>query len=137
MANPTIITYASGISAMMVVCVGFLITIVSLIKYTKERKPMLPILAIIGICFGMFYLDITLSFITIMITGENQIPVLVSGWIAFGTGPIAMFCIMWITFEIFKPELKKKVLIIIGLSGIIYWILLFGFPDLMIGGFVD
>ena len=44
---------------------------------------------------------------------------------------------LYMSFDIFKPEWKKAVLIIIGISAVFYWILLFGFPDFMLGGFVD
>lgn len=137
MAQPTIITYVSGLSATGVVFVGYMIGIVALIKYFREKKKLLPYLSILGFCCGTFYLDIALSFFTILITGENQIPVIISGWIAFGTAPIAIFVMLYMSFDIFKPEWKKAVLIIIGISAVFYWILLFGFPDFMLGGFVD
>ena len=137
MSGPTFITYTSGISAAAIVIVGYAAGIFALIKYFKEKKPLLPLLSVVAFCFGTFYLDVTLSFITILLTGKNQIPIMVSGWIAFSTAPISMIAIMWLSFDIFKPELRNRVCLVIGISAIVYWILLFGFPDLMMGGFVD
>ena len=64
LAEPTIITYTSGLSATGVVFVGYMIGIVALIKYIREKKKLLPYLSAVGFCAGTFYLDIALSFYT-------------------------------------------------------------------------
>ncbi len=142
-ALPNIWTYLNGLSAIAVWFIGYLIGIVALIRYFRKKNKVLPYLSIFGFSIGTFYLDITISFFTVIFTGDNQLDPLISGFIAFfAVMPTALSGIH-LSLKYFAPKLEKKLLILVLLITPFYYMILFGGPlifgdtNLVLGGFVD
>jgi len=142
-AVPNIWTYLNGLSAMTVCFIGYLIGFVALIRRFRKKNKVLTNLSIFGFSIGTFYLDITISFFTVLITGENLVDPLISGYIAFfGVMPTVIVGVR-LSLKYFAPKMEKIILWFAILITPFYYIILFGIPlilgesNLILGGFVD
>ena len=142
-AVPNLWTYLNGLSAIAVCFIGYLIGIVALIRYFRKKNKVLPYLSIFGFSIGTFYLDITISFFSVLLTGENIVDPLISGFIAFfAVMPTAITSIR-LSLKYFAPKIEKPFLWIVILMTPFYYMILFGIPlifgeiNLVLGGFVD
>ena len=143
--EPNIWTYANGITGSVVFIVGYIVGTVALFRYLKDRhgKRSLPYIIILGYCMGTFYLDITLSFLTVLFTHSNLVDPLVSGWIAFTPAAPIIIILVQLGTKLFLRKLRiiGIILLIIVIPSylfILYWVpIYFGTPNLVLGGFVD
>lgn len=134
MAFP-ITTYINGISALVVLILGFILGFGVLFLYFRSgrQKRLMPYVSILGFSGGAFYLGPVVSFFNLLATGEN-IPAIVYGLLSYSHIPIVICASMYLGFELFKPEWRDRVLLVFVLSSIVYWIALLGFPSVMISG---
>ena len=142
-ALPNIWTYLNGLSAIAVCFIGYLIGLVALIRNFRKKNKVLPYLAVFGFSIGTFYLDITISFFSVLFTGENQVDPLISGYIAFFAVMPTAITGLHLSLKYFAPKMEKPLLWVIILMTPFYYIMLFGFPlifgetNLILGGYVD
>jgi hypothetical protein len=129
----SIVSYLNGISAFIAVSMAFTFGAMFIIKYIRTKKRLMPYAAVLGITLGFFHMGTVVSFISLIITGSN-IDFILGGYLGMTCVPIAILNAMYLGFTLFKPELVKKVLIIFGITVVVYFIAIFGFPDLMFGG---
>ena len=142
-AVPNLWTYLNGLSAIAVCFIGYLIGIVALVRYFRKKNKVLPYLSIFGFSIGTFYLDITISFFSVLLTGENIVDPLISGFIAFFAVMPTAITGIHLSLKYFAPKMEKTILWIVILMTPFYYMLLFGIPlifgesNLILGGFVD
>ncbi len=126
------LTILNGVSAIIVSGLGFSIGIYFFLKYSRTKKPLLPVAGILFFCFFTLFLGLSISFIKLVAVGEN-ITYIEMGLIAYSAAPIEIMCTMYLGFELFKPNWKKSMLILYALSAIVFYIALWGFPSDMLG----
>lgn len=102
-----------------------------LLEYQHKHKKLLPYVSVLGFLAGFFYLGTTINFILYIFTANNLSPYFY-GWLSYSWIPPATLIGLWLGFEIFKPEFQKQIRIIFIILWGIYWICLFGFPEIMI-----
>ena len=142
-AVPNPWTYLNGLSAIAVCFIGYLIGLVALVRYFRKKSKVLPYLSIFGFSIGTFYLDITISFFSVLLTGENLVDPLISGYIAFFAVMPTAITGIHMSLKYFAPKLEKILLWLVILMTPFYYMMLFGIPlifgenNLMLGGYVD
>jgi hypothetical protein len=142
-AVPNAWTYLNGLSAIAVCFIGYLIGIVAFARRTHKKNKVLTNLSIFGFSIGTFYLDITISFFTVLIWGENLVDPLISGYIAFFAVMPTVIVGVRLSLKYFAPKIEKPLLIFGILLTPIYYVMLFGIPlifgdtNLILGGYVD
>ncbi len=82
---------------------------------------------------GILYLGSVASFFSLLIT-DSPLPIILHGYLAYTLVPFATLNALYLGFEIFAPEYTKKLLIIYGITCVVFLIAWFGFPTDMIGG---
>jgi len=143
MVVPNIWTFSNGLSASITCIVGYIVGIVALVRYIKYRRNALSYVCFIGFLMGTFYLDITISFITVLVWQENLIDPIISGWIAFTPAIFIIAVISRLATKIFLVKIEKLAIVLIIILipfflFILYWApLYFGDPNLVLGGFID
>ncbi len=126
-------TILNGVSSTTIFSLAILMAITVLLKYRETKKPLLPHVALLGFSLGSFYSGGTVSFFAILFTGES-IPVLVAGLLSYTLVPLAITDSMYIGFTVFRPKYVKQVVLLFACTTVLYWIALFGFPEVMISG---
>ncbi len=126
-----ITSYINGVFAIFLFSWGFLNFVQFFSLYFKDKKKLRPIVGIMGLSLGSFYLGPTISFFSLLFTGEN-IPYLLSGYLSYTMQPVVIIAAMLLGFDIFKPKKQNLIIGIFALLGIIFWIALYGWPELMI-----
>jgi len=130
MAFP-ITTWLNGLSAVFLCAWGLLNFVRFFLLYFKEKKKLQPIVAILGLSLASFFLGPTVSFFSLLITGEN-IPYIIYGYLSYSLQPIAIISAMFLGFEIFNKERQKLIVSIFVVIGIVFWIAFFGWSTTMI-----
>ena len=136
-------TYLNGISAIAVWFIGYLIGFVALVRRTRKKNKVLTNLSIFGYSIGTFYLDITISFFTVLFWEENLVDPLISGFIAFFAVMPTVIVGIRLSLKYFAPKIEKPLLIFAILLTPVYYVMLFVVPlmfgetNLVLGGFVD
>jgi len=102
-----------------------------LLRFSREKKGLLPSVGFLYASFACFYLGPFVTFLSLIITGSN-IDVTLYAWLSYFITPFAITNAMWLGFTLFNPNRKKIAFIIFILSGIPYYIFLFGFPTQMV-----
>ncbi len=128
-----IVTYINGLSSLVIFSFGIALGVYFLISYSKEKKSLKPFIALMMFCVGSFYLGGSVSIISILVSGQS-ISILTAGFLSYSSVPIGIVLGMFVGYSIFNPERRKSVSFIYGFTGIVYYIALFAFPTLMIGG---
>lgn len=124
-------SYLNGISAIVVLIIGILYAIKFLVLYMKLKKRFMPLVIILGLGVGCFYLGPTVSFLSLLINDTN-----IDGYLyaklSYTHAPILIIVAMYLGFDIFKPEMRNKVVgIFMGLA-VVFWIFFLGFPEMSI-----
>ncbi len=126
-----ITSYINGIFAIFLFTWGFLNFLHFFYLYFKDKKLLRPIVGLMGLSLGSLYLGTTISFFSLLFTGEN-IPHLTYGFLSYTLQPIIIIAAMFLGFNIFNPKKQKLIVGIFALLGIIFWIALYGWSELMI-----
>ncbi|WP_457556705.1 hypothetical protein [Candidatus Harpocratesius sp.] len=119
--------WLNGISAIGVLLTGVYFGVLFTYLYFKKRKKLLPSVALLGFCSGLFYLGTVVNFLTFLITNNDINPILF-GQLSYTLIPVATFLALSLGFSIFKPEWRKWVQYVLGILWVIYWICIFFFP---------
>lgn len=127
----SIIAVLNGVSASIVFSIGVMIIIKFMHKFFTLKKKLAPFVAFLGMGVSFFFLGPTTSFISLVATGSN-IPGTVYGLLSYTTTPLTVAVAMFLGFDIFMPKLRKKVSLLYVVSGAPFWVLLLGFPAIMI-----
>ncbi len=128
-------TILNGISAFAAFLTGMLCSIAFFIDFLRNRKKYLKVVvALMFFGLGGLFVGLSISFFMIISTGGGNISRVVQGILSYTTAPIGILSAMYLGFNIFKPALTKKIVIIYLLTGIVFLIALYGFSDVMIGG---
>jgi hypothetical protein len=125
------ITYLNGISATIVLLLAYAYAIRFLFLYRKQRKRLMPVVALLAIGMGTFFLGPTTAFFHLMLT-ESNIDKILYGYLSYLTTPISLTLAMYLGFDIFKPNWRDRVLAVYSLTAIVWWIAIIGWPDFMI-----
>ncbi|MHA1519352.1 MAG: hypothetical protein ACTSRK_04135 [Promethearchaeota archaeon] len=124
----TSLTLVLGISSLVLLLLGYTYAVLFMVKYIYVKKILVPIVATVAFCTGSFYLGPSVSFLSLVFTGNNIAPatyyILSYVWLPIGTLSINLMAL-----TVFKPSLRKAVVIIYGAISIVFWILMFGFTD--------
>ncbi|MHA1612126.1 MAG: hypothetical protein ACTSYU_08760, partial [Promethearchaeota archaeon] len=124
----TSLTLVLGISSLVLLFLGYTYAVLFMVKYIYVKKILVPIVATVAFCTGSFYLGPSVSFLSLVFTGNNIAPatyyILSYVWLPIGTLSINLMAL-----TVFKPSLRKAVVIIYGAISIVFWILMFGFTD--------
>ncbi len=123
-----IFSWLNGISAVAVFVLGNLVGFSLLVKYFYNQKRLLPFAAFMQFSIAYFFLGPVVTFFSLLVTNLNISPVLY-GFLSYTHMPLAILNAMYLGFDIFNPEQKRKALWIFGLTGIVYYIGLFGWPQ--------
>jgi hypothetical protein len=120
--------YFNGISGVINVLLGISTGFYFLFKYAKTKKGLLPLVGLLMICLGSFYLGPTTSFIYLLF-GSN-IPGTTYAYLSYSSTPMAMILAMILGFNIFKNEWRFQTLWGTVPIAIAYWIFFYAFPDI-------
>jgi hypothetical protein len=123
----------NGISACTVMALGVTIGISFLIRYSREKKGLMPFASFTGWSLFGFYLGPFVTFWSLILNRSN-ISFILYGQLSYAITPIAIVNAMWLGFSIFNPDRKKLAAGIYAATAVPYYIALFGFPQLMIVG---
>ena len=100
-------------------------------------------MCLIRFLIGTFYLDVTLSFISVLLWQENLVDPLISGWIDFTPAIFIIAVISRLATKIFLVKIEKLAMALIIILVpfflfILYWTpLYFGDTNLILTGFTD
>ncbi len=128
-----IFSWLNGISAVVVLVFGNVVGSSILLKYRRERKKLLPFAAIMQYSVAYFFLGPTVTFFTLLIASSNISPV-TYGLLSYSHMPLAILNAMYLGYEIFNPKQRNKALLLFGITGIVYYVALIGWPQFMFVG---
>jgi hypothetical protein len=117
----------NGGSAMVLLVMGISFGIYYFIQYGKTKKNMLPLVAIVFILLGIFYLGPVTSFIALHLTGSN-ISGELYGYLSYSLSPVTTPIAMVLGFWIFKTEWRFKILWFFIPLALLYWFFLIVMP---------
>lgn len=121
----TPIALTLGISSIILLLLGWTYSVLFWIKYIYVKKILVPIVAFVAFCCGMFYLGPTVSFISLLTTGENIAP-RTYYLLSYITMPLAGTGIVIMALNVFYPKLQKPAFIFYGIMCVVYYIFMFG-----------
>jgi len=124
-------TLVNGISASIVDFLGFLMGVLFLIKYFREKKGLMPYVSFIGFTFMGLYLGPTVTFWSLVFTNAN-VSFVTYDQLSYVVCPIGFASMLYLGFSIFNPDKKNLAGIIYLATAVPYYIFLFGFPDAMV-----
>lgn len=124
-------SYLNGISAIVVLVIGVLYAIKFLMLYLKLKKKFMPLVIILGLGVGCFYLGPTVSFLSLLFT-ETNIDGYLYAKLSYTHAPILIIVAMYLGFDIFKPEFRNKVVGIFSALAVVFWIFFLGFPEMSV-----
>lgn len=117
-----------GISSILLLLLGYTYCVLFLVKYIYVKKILVPIVALVAFCSGSFYLGPTVSFLSLLFTGQNITAnlyyILSYVWLPIGTIGIVVMAL-----NVFYPKYQKIAVIFYGIIAVIFWIFMFGFTE--------
>ncbi len=128
----TVLAWLNGLTSLTIVTINLVIFVVFLLRYLKTKKSLMPYVSALGFCTSSFYWGPSVSFFALLFT-ESNIDKNLAGLLTYTLLPVATMLVMYIGFEIFNPERKRKAIGFVALTAIPFWIALFGFTDAMVG----
>jgi len=121
-------SYINGISAWLIVIIGYMFWIIFMLKYFKQKKPLLPYVSLLALCLGTFYLAPGITFIKVAFGGEN-LNETVYFLMSYILNPVGTLIVVYLGFSIFQPKYKKYASYFYMVLLVVYWILMFGWPQ--------
>ncbi len=113
-----------------VVTIAYAIGIVALVKYFKTKKSLLPYIALMAFTCGTFSIGSIIIFFMTIVTGS--VDYLIPGFIAYVSIPLAITNAMYVGFVLYNPSWTKRVVLVYSITGVVYYVAIFGFPTIMI-----
>jgi hypothetical protein len=129
-----IFSWMNGLSALAVFVSCIFAGTYLLVRYVRERKKLQPYAAAMIYSVAFFYFGTVVTFFSLVFTGSN-VPSETYFFLNYTHMPLGVMVSMYLGFEIFNPEKKKRALIIYALIGVGYYIAMFGWPSLMHGDY--
>ena len=108
-------SYLNGIFALFLFTWGFLNFLHFFYLYFKDKKKLRPIVGLMGFSLGSFYLGPTISFFSLLLTGNN-IHFLTYGYLSYSLQPVVIIAAMFLGFDIFSPKKQGLFVPVIGFS---------------------
>lgn len=134
MADLPLPTLLNGASALAAFAIPLVFSVMFLISFLKHREKRLKaVVAMMFFALGFFFSGLSLSFVSLAVTGEN-IGRVAMGFLAYTLAPVGIMIEIYLGFNIFRPAFAKRVTLVYAVTGIVFLCALYGFPDLMIGG---
>jgi hypothetical protein len=127
----SLIASFNGISAAVLLLFGISTCIYYLVQYQKTKKKLLPLVAFLMISLGILYLGPTIATLYLVSTGTNIDPY-VYACLSYTVTPISISIAMVLGFDIFMNKWRLKILYIFVPLGLVFWILLYAFPNFSI-----
>lgn len=124
----SVFTYLNGLTALFLSFWGLINFIRFSLLYFKEKKKLQPFVALLGISMGSFSLGAAVSFISLLITGNN-INYLFYGYLSYTLQPVTILAAMYIGFEIFNKEKQKLFVSIFTVLGVVFLVALYVWPE--------
>ena len=124
----TPIAMTLGITSIILLILGWTYSVLFWIKYIYVRKILVPLVAWVAFCCGMFYLGPTVSFISLLTTGNNIAP-RTYYLLSYVTLPLAGMGITQMSLTVFNRKLQKRAFVIYLLMSLLYYIFVIGFTD--------
>ncbi len=121
MILPSTDALISGLSATMIVAVGYIIGFKILGSTRHRQSKLMPWQAVLAIGAGSFYLGTVVSFWLLVFTGSNIQPREFAAILCYTSSPIAVVAAMVIGFSMIKPSWTKPIAIIYAISAIPFW----------------
>ncbi len=125
------ITWLNGFSALMLVIVAFIYAIYYVNYYRRSNNKFYISGAVLGFAVALGWSGITLSFLSVVIYGYNLPGLkLYVNILSYSTIPIGSIAVLSIAWDLLlPPKHKNKVLILVGILSIFYYIILFATFD--------
>ncbi|MCF2139605.1 MAG: hypothetical protein K9W44_06085 [Candidatus Lokiarchaeota archaeon] len=121
-------TYLNGITAWIIVIIGFTYYVVFLVKYFQRKKPLLPYVSLAALCLGTFYLGPGITFLKLVFTGTNLDPTLYF-MISYTLNPVGTLIVVYLGFSIFQPKYKNQASYFYLILLAVYWVFMFVWPE--------
>ncbi len=128
----TIFSYLNGITAIVIVAVGWISGLRIIAINKRAPSKLLPWAAVVLITLGSFYTGILVYFLELLSTGTQFEPLYVGAWLCYSISPLAAASSMYLGCSLFKPKIAKLVFIIYFGVGMVYAIFLWFFPNLAV-----
>lgn len=132
MAEP--IDIFNGGSALVILTLGVSFCIYYFVQYGKTKKKMLPLVALLFLFLGVFYLGPVTSFMMLHLTGSN-INGQLYAYLSYTMSPVTISIGMVLGFWIFKAEWRFKVLWFYIPLGLIYYFFVIVMPNFGLDAF--
>ncbi|MHA1730721.1 MAG: hypothetical protein ACTSU5_02205 [Promethearchaeota archaeon] len=124
-------TILNGSSALACVTVGFAFGAWFVVLYARQKKPLMPLVAVTAFAAGCIFLGPAVSFLHLAATGRN-ISSNLYGLLSYTSPPIATTCSMYVGFAVFSPERKGLVLKVYAAISVVYEVILYAFTSQMV-----
>lgn len=129
----SLFSWLNGISVLILVFGAWVFAIYYTIKYFKKKVKMYPFVAGIGYCEAIGFSGILISFIFALTTGDANQATKITNILSYSTVGIGFWLCMYISWEVFfKPQYKKPALILLAIAGVGFYIIVYGFMDIMV-----
>ncbi len=127
----TTIAFMNGFSALCLFVLGLYFCFRYILYYKQQKKKLLPYVGLLALSLGSMYLGPTVAFITKFMTGQD-IDVVLYGFLTYIHYPVVLSLAMYLGYNIFKPHLRWRMLLIYSLLGVVYLVAMVGWPSSMI-----
>ncbi len=127
MAIESWLDYFNGISALVNVLLGFSFGIYFFVKYIQSKKGLLPLVGLLFIGLGCFYLGPATSFIALLLGTNISGPVY--GYLSYSFTPLTMIVAMILGFNIFKHDWRFKTMWVLVPVALVFWFFFYIFPE--------
>ncbi|TFG23311.1 MAG: hypothetical protein EU529_07890 [Promethearchaeota archaeon] len=129
------LSWLNGFSAFLLICTSWILGILILRFYLKEKRKQYLILFIFSAAIALGWTGITITFFSVVIYGYNLPWVkYVISYFSYSTVPVGSTAIIYFTFDVFgAPKFKKPLLVVYFSLMALYYIFLFAtFSDAVV-----
>ncbi len=121
------LSWLNGFSAFLLVCTAWILGIIILKFYLKEKRKQYLVLFIFSAAIALGWTGITITFFAVVINGSNPAWVKpVISYFSYSTVPVGSTAIIFFTWDVFGyPKFKKPILIIYFSLMALYYIFLY------------
>ncbi len=117
----------NGVTAIILILFGIICGFYFFFLYVKSEKELLPLVGVLFVGLGCFYLGPSTSFLNLL-NGTN-IQGNLYAYLSYTFTPIMMIVAMILGFNIFKQEWRYKTMWVLVPLAIVFWVFFFIFPE--------
>ncbi len=126
-------SWLNGISVSILVVFSLIFAIYYTIQALKTKIKTFPYMAGIGYCIGIGFSGIMLSFIWMLMGNDANEVTHITNILSYSTIGIGFWLCMYITWDVFfDPKYKKRALILLGISSVVFYIIVYAFMSIMV-----